>query len=158
MLQWLGLPVAASTHAVQVDRLMVLVHWLMLVLFVGWTLFFIFVLVRVRRRRHPVATYSGVHSRWPTTIEVGVLVAEIVLLAFFSIPAWSARVDGLPSAREATVVRVVGEQFAWNAHYPGPDGEFGRTDIRLVGPDNPLGLDRNDPDRKSTRLNSSHVS
>ena len=53
-----------------------------------------------------------------------------------------------PSASEAVVVRLVGEQFAWNVHYPGPDGRFGRTDIKLVSADNPLGLDRRDPDAK----------
>ena len=26
----------------------------------------------------------------------------------------------------------IGEQFAWNVHYPGPDGIFGRTDVKLV--------------------------
>jgi hypothetical protein len=35
MLQWLGLPIAASAHAGEVDRIMVLIHWLMVVLFVG---------------------------------------------------------------------------------------------------------------------------
>jgi cytochrome c oxidase subunit II len=42
------------------------------------------------------------------------------------------------------VVRVVAEQFAWNAHYPGADGMFGRTDVKLVAAENPLGLDRTD--------------
>ncbi len=46
------------------------------------------------------------------------------------------------------MVRVVAEQFAWNIHYPGPDGKFGRTDIKLVSADNPLGLDRTDPNAK----------
>jgi cytochrome c oxidase subunit 2 len=44
------------------------------------------------------------------------------------------------------VVQVTGEQFAWNIHYPGPDGRFGRTDIKLLDlQSNPLGLDRSDP-------------
>ena len=42
-------PKQASTHAAEVDQMTVLVHWLMLVLFVGWGLFFIFVLIRFRR-------------------------------------------------------------------------------------------------------------
>lgn len=144
MLQWLGLPVAASAHAGDVDRIMALVHWLMLVLFVGWSIFFVYVLVRFRRRAHPAADYRGVRGRWSTWIEGGVLVAEIILLAFFSIPFWGTNVDALPAENQSTVVRVVAEQFAWNVHYPGPDGVFGRTDIRLVSPDNPLGLDRNE--------------
>jgi cytochrome c oxidase subunit 2 len=144
-LHWLGLPVAASEHAPEVDRIMVLVHWLMLVLFVGWGTFFAFVLVRFRKRRNPVASYEGARGRWSAGIEGGVLVAEVILLAFFSIPFWSARIDARPPERQSTIVRVVAEQFAWNVHYPGPDGQFGRTDISLVSPDNPLGLDRRDP-------------
>ena len=148
MLDWLGLPVAASAHAGEIDETMVLVHWLMAVLFVGWSIFFVYVLMRFRRKAHPTASHHGLRGRWSTWIEGGVLVAEVVLLAFFSIPVWSARVDAFPSERESVVVRVVAEQFAWNVHYPGPDGQFGRTDIRLLGPANPLGLDRNDPAAK----------
>jgi cytochrome c oxidase subunit II len=145
MLDWLGLPVAASEHAGEVDQIMALVHWLMLVLFVGWGLYFVYVLVRFRRTRNPAASYRGARGRWSTGVEGGVLAAEIALLAFFSVPFWSARVDAQPPELGSTVVRVVAEQFAWNVHYPGPDGVFGRTDIRLVSPDNPLGLDRTDP-------------
>lgn len=140
----LGLPLAGSAHAGDIDQTMVLVHWLMAVLFVGWSTFFIIALIRFRRRAHPVADHRGVRGRWSTWIEAGVLLAEVILLAFFSIPIWSSRVDAFPSAQQSTVVRVVAEQFAWNVHYPGADGRFGRTELRLVGPTNPLGLDRSD--------------
>jgi hypothetical protein len=40
----------------------------------------------------------------------------------------------------------VGQQFLWNFQYAGPDGKFGRRDIKLVSASNPLGLDRSDPD------------
>ena len=76
--------------------------------------------------------------------EIAVVVVEAVLLLFYAIPAWAIRVGSFPSDTEATVVRVVAEQFAWNIHYPGPDGRFGLTDISLVASDNPLGLDRRD--------------
>jgi cytochrome c oxidase subunit II len=148
MLDWLGMPVAASAHAGDVDQIMVLVHWLMLALFVGWGAFFVYVLFRFRRGRNPNASYTGAGGRMASVVEVGVLVAEIVLLAFFSIPFWSTNVDAQPPAAGATVIRVVAEQFAWNVHYPGADGRFGRTDIVLVDPDNPLGLDRRDPAAK----------
>ena len=46
-------------------------------------------------------------------------------------------------------MRVVAEQFAWNFHYPGADGVWGRTDPTLVdAAANPLGLDRQDPAAK----------
>jgi cytochrome c oxidase subunit 2 len=46
------------------------------------------------------------------------------------------------------VVNVIAQQFAWNIHYPGPDGVFGRRDINLVDDDNVWGLDRSDPHGK----------
>ena len=66
----------------------------------------------------------------------------------------------MPSASEALVVQVTGEQFAWNIHYPGPDGKFGRTDLKLLDlQSNPLGLDRDDPAAKDdvTTLNQMHL-
>lgn len=145
MLQLLGLPEQASAHAAQIDNMVGWVHWLMAILFVGWGVFFIYTLIRFRASRNPRADYHGVKSHFSTWIEGGVALIEAVLLIGFSIPAWANRVDDLPSESEAVVVRVVAEQFLWNAHYPGADGVFGPTSIELVAADNPLGLDRNDP-------------
>jgi len=141
-------PVQASTHAAEVDQMTVLVHWLMLVLFIGWGCFFIYVLFRFRKGANPVASYTGAKGKISKGLEVGVAVIEVFLLVFYAIPAWAKRVKAFPSENEAVVVRVVAEQFAWNIHYHGPDGKFGRTDVKLVSADNPLGLDRTDPDAK----------
>src|SRR5437764_633920 len=141
-------PVQASTHAAEVDQMTIYVHWLMLVLFVGWGLFFIFVLFRFRRSANPKASYTGAKGKISKGLEVGVALIEVFLLVFYAIPAWAKRVKAFPAESEAVVVRVVAEQFAWNIHYPGPDGRFGRTDVKLVSADNPLGLDRKDPNAK----------
>ena len=148
MLNLLGLPIQASTHAGEIDHMIVLVHWLMLVLFVGWGAFFLFVLFRFRKKANPAASYTGAKGKIAKRLEWAVAVVEVVLLVFYAIPAWATRVAEFPSESEAVVVRVVGEQFAWNVHYPGPDGIFGRTDIKLVAADNPLGIDRSDPNAK----------
>jgi cytochrome c oxidase subunit 2 len=144
----LGMPVQASQHAADIDQMTILVHWLMLVLFIGWGAFFIFVLFRFRKGANPRASYTGAKGKLAKSTEVGVAIIEIVLLVGYAIPAWATRVKAFPSESEALVVRIVGEQFAWNIHYPGPDGRFGRTDISKVTADNPLGLDRTDPAAK----------
>ena len=125
-----------------------LVHWLMLVLFVGWGIFFVYVLFRFNRRSNPRASYAGAKGKLSKGLEVGIVVVEMVLLVFYAIPAWAKRVAQFPTESQAVVVRVVGEQFAWNVHYPGRDGKFGRTDINRISADNPLGLDRSDPAAK----------
>jgi cytochrome c oxidase subunit 2 len=148
MLNYLGLPIQASTHAQEIDHMISLVHWLMLVLFVGWGLFFVYVLFRFRKGANPKADYVGAKGKFSKGVEIAVVVAEAVLLVGYAIPAWATRVKQFPSENEAVVVRVVGEQFAWNVQYPGADAKFGRTDIKLVTADNPLGLDRSDPNAK----------
>ena len=148
MLNYLGLPVQASTHAGEIDHMISLVHWLMLLLFVGWGVFFVYVLFRFRKGANPRADYVGAKGKLSKGIEIAIVVAEVVLLVGYAIPAWARRVKAFPSENEATVVRVVAEQFAWNVHYPGADGKFGRTDINRVSSENPLGLDRSDPNAK----------
>jgi len=148
MANFLGIPAAAAAHAAEIDQMLVLVHWLMFVLFIGWGAFFVFVLVKFRRGANPRASYVGAKGKFAKSTEVAVALIEVILLVFYAIPAWAKRVTQFPSGSDAVIVRVVGEQFAWNVQYPGADGKFGRTDPKLVSADNPLGLDRKDPDAK----------
>jgi len=149
MTEWLGLPALAAVNGGQIDNLIGWIHIFMFVLFVGWGGFIAYCLVRFRRSRNPVADYRGVTTHASSYLEGGVAIVEAVLLLGFSIPIWAARVDHRPPESEALVVEVTGEQFAWNAHYAGPDGRFGRTDITMIDlQSNPLGLDRSDPAAK----------
>ena len=153
-------PPAASAHAGEIDRLVDIIHWLMLILFVGWGIFFAYVLFRFRRSRNPQADRVGVRSKASTWVEVGVAVAEAVLLIGFSIPLWGARVNEVPPAGDSEVLRVVAQQFAWNVWYPGADGKFGKQDLELLDEEtNPLAIDRSDPAATDdiTTINQLHL-
>ena len=139
----LGLPPLATEHGKDVDNLILYVHLLMGALFVGWLSYFLYAIFRFNARSNPKANYTGVTSHASTYIEGAVAFIEAVLLVGFAIPLW-ARVSGdLP--KNATVIRVTAEQFAWNSRYPGPDGIFGKQDLRFVNATNTLGLDPTDP-------------
>jgi cytochrome c oxidase subunit 2 len=160
MTDWLGLPALAAANGEHIDSLIGWTHIFMFILFIGWGAFFVFALFRFRKSRNPVANYAAVKSHASSYLEVGVLVVEMVLLFGFSIPLWAARVDRVPSESEALVVYVTGEQFAWNFRYAGPDGAFGKTDIKLIDiQGNPLGVDRSDPAAKDdvTTLNQLYL-
>lgn len=156
----MNFPEQASAHAAQLDNLTALVHWLMLVLFVGWGIFFVYTLIRFRKGRNPQASHAGAKAHFSTYGEAAVALIEVLLLVVFAVPIWAKRVGAIPPESEATVVKVVAEQFAWNIHYAGKDGVFGRTDSQfVVTGTNPLGLDPNDPAGKDdiVMLNELHL-
>jgi len=141
----IGLPPNASEHGYQIDHIIEFSHWFMSTLFVGWSVFFIYVLLRFRKGRHPVADHEGVKSGISTHLEFAVVLIEAVLLVGFAIPLWAKRVNQFPDNKDAILVHAVGQQFSWNFHLPGPDGQFGKRDIALLSNSNALGLDPSDP-------------
>lgn len=159
MHDWLKLPIDASAHGHDIDNLIVIIHWLMAVLFVGWGAFFVYTLIRFRKKANPRADYVGVKSHASSYLEVAVALFEGFLLVGLSIPVWADVWTNYPDEKDAVVIHVVSEQFAWNIHYPGKDGIFGRRDIKLVTAENPIGLDREDPDAKDdiTTINNLHI-
>jgi cytochrome c oxidase subunit 2 len=138
---------------------MVYVHWLMLVLFVGWSAYFVYTLWRFNVRRNAVANHEGSNSKIPKYTEIAVVVAEAVLLIGVAIPIWAKNVAQFPDPKDATVVQVMAQQFAWNVRYPGPDGKFGRQDMKLISNTNVFGVVPDDPSGKDDiqLLNEIHV-
>ncbi|MDX1679750.1 MAG: cytochrome c oxidase subunit II [Akkermansiaceae bacterium] len=145
-----GAPKNYSAHGGQVDHMIDVVHWFMIALFVGWTLFFLYCIVRFWHRNHPKASYHGVRSHLSTHLEVGVIIVEAVLLLGFAFPLWADRVDDWEEvqANNPERVRVVGWQFNWTYHYPGEDGIFGRVDPDLISGVGDIGLDLDDPNAR----------
>lgn len=153
------LPFDASAHGWAIDRLIYVIHIFMALLFVGWFTYLVIALVKFRQRPGHQAVSHPHHFKAPTYLEVGVALFEVLLLVGFSFPVMSQVKNQFPARDQAIEVRVVAEQFAWNVHYPGPDGLFGRTNIKLINPGNPIGLDPGDPAAKDdiTTINQLHV-
>jgi len=140
------LPLPASAHATDIDGMLSHVHVMILVLFAGWAVYFLYVLWRFRASRQSVAAAQGARGRIAMGIFAAVVLTESVLLVAFGLPLWFERISAAPrGGGSPLVVRVVAEQFMWNVHYPGADGEFGSTSLALVSSENPLGLNRQSP-------------
>lgn len=156
--QLMGQVPNASEHGVLIDKMLEFCHWFMLALFVGWSTFFLITLFKFHKSRNPKADYHGVKSKLSSHLEFMVVLVEAVILLGFALPLWGKRVNDFPK-EGALKVRVVGQQFAWNFHYPGPDGKFGRQDAGLISTSNPLGIDPTDPAAKDdiTTLNELHL-
>lgn len=159
MEKFLHLPVMASEHGQGVNDLVIYIHWLMISLFVGWLVYFLYALWRFRGKRNPRGDYLGVRNHASSYLEVTVAGIEGALLVFVAVPVWSRQVDKFPKESESTVIQVVAQQFAWNARYPGPDGVFGKQDMHLVSSTNTFGVDPADPKGRDDVqvLNEIHV-
>ena len=147
----------ASVEGRDNDTLMYLIHGLILILFVGWALYFIFVLIKFRERKGVKAKETHVPHAISSYIEWVVVVIEFSLLFIFSIPFWAVHQAGMPTDKNALHIKVVAQQFAWNVRYA-PSGHFGRASSRFLN-DNPMGLDPNDPDNKDniTTMNQIYI-
>lgn len=143
---------AASVHGAAVDRdfyITLATAGVLFILLQGMLAYFAF-----RNGRHA----SGRSRQWirPRFEKRFALIAGLIIfgvdLTLFAlgdsnwIKAWGPAPPGAP------VVEVMGEQFAWNFRYAGPDGVFGRTDPALISPTNPFGLDKMDPAAKDDIL------
>ena len=60
--EFLGQPPNASEHGYQIDHIIEFSHWFMAALFVGWSAFFVYVLLRFRKSRHPVAVFLNLDA------------------------------------------------------------------------------------------------
>lgn len=143
----IGMVPNSSEHGTNIDHMLEFCHWFMAALFVGWSCFFFYTIWRFNKKRNPKANYHGVKSKASLHLEVSVVLIEAVLLLGFALPLWGDRVspESWPDRDNALRVRCIAEQFAWNFHYPGPDGVFGRQNNRLISGDNAIGLDKTDP-------------
>jgi len=145
LIEALGITPNASQHGYVIDNMLEMLHWFMLVLFVGWGSFYAYTLWRFRKGKNPQANYVGATSHLPTKLEGGVLVLEVVLLMSFAAPIWANRVDDWPKGPNVIHLSAVGQQFLWNFDYFGADQTEGHRDISLVSGTNSLGIDRKDP-------------
>src|SRR5260370_7862645 len=111
MNEFLGQPPNASSHGYQIDHIIEFCHWFMGALFLGWSAFFIFVLIRFRKSRHPAADHQGVKSGISSHLEFSVVLIEAVLLLGFAIPLWPKPSHNFPPPNEALLVHFFAPQL-----------------------------------------------
>ena len=138
-------PELVSQNGGDIDGLIIAVHLLMLVLFVGWIIYYFVALWKFLASSNPKADYKGVKSKTITnSIEGAVIVAELVLVVVATY-YWNFYVNKSDDFSDDSVIRVTAEQFAWSARYPGADGKLGAQSKTLVSGANPFGIDKTDP-------------
>jgi cytochrome c oxidase subunit II len=139
---WWWTPIASNWA--YIDHTIIITFWITGVVFVAVVLFTAYCVYRFRHRPGNTAHYepeSKLLEMWLTVV-TGVGVAAMLAPGLY---VWHQFVT-VPA--DATEIEVVGRQWSWAYRLPGKDGRLGTSDTRNVSPDNPLGVNANDPNGK----------
>lgn len=142
------LPPNISAHGEGIDHLITTLHYFMAILFIGWGAYLLYCLIFFRARAGHKADVTPKHFNLPKYLEIGVVAIEVMLLIFFSFPIWAKVKTEFPDPKDAVNIVITAEQFAWNVHYPGKDGVFGKTSNEKMDGTNPVGVDRESAEGK----------
>ena len=136
---WWWTPIASNWG--YIDSTIVITFWITGAVFVAVVLFMAYCVYRFRHQPGRRAIYEPESKRlelWLTVV-TGVGVAAMLAPGLF---VWQ---QFITVPQDATDIEIVGQQWQWSFRLPGPDGKLGTSDVRLVSPDNPLGVSREDP-------------
>lgn len=127
------LPVGAAASAGFIDRQFTLTFIIMGIVFLAAQLGLGYIVWRYRATpSSPPVSYS--HGN--TTMEIvwtGLTAVLFIGLTLMGSSVWaSQRFDAAEAG--AVQVEVTGMQFAWYFRYPGPDGKYGATSVKLMDP------------------------
>lgn len=81
-------------------------------------------------------------------LEVIWTVIPAVVMTFLvvgGLDAWNEVMADVKPDEEVLEIEATGYQFAWEIRYPGPDGQLGARNYKLINGTNPLGQDWTDP-------------
>jgi len=136
---WWWTPIASNWR--YIDETILITFWITGVVFTAVVLFMAWCVFRYRNRSGRRASYEPENKRleWWLTVVTAIGVAAMLAPGLF---VWS-RFITVPA--DASVVEIVGQQWRWSYRLPGADGRLGTSDVRLIGPDNPLGINPADP-------------
>ena len=111
------------------------------IVFVAVNLFMAYAIIRYRHKEGAKAKYEPENKK----LEVWLTILTTIGVAAMLTPGlfvWAKFVNVPEGAIE---IEAIGQQWQWTFRLPGEDGEFGTVDAKLIGVDNPFGLDPEDP-------------
>lgn len=136
---WWWTPIASNWG--YIDTTLVVTFWITGIVFAAVILFMAYCVFKFRHKDGARADYEPENKKLELWLTVITSVGVAALLAPGLI-VWGQYIS-VPD--EATEIEVFAQQWSWSYRLPGEDQALGRSDSRLVAPDNPLGVDPADP-------------
>jgi cytochrome c oxidase subunit 2 len=135
-------PPVASEHGEITDNLFWITMWITVLAFVIiFIVMFWFTYAYRYDKNRKAAFFADNHYLEITWTVVPAIV--LALLIFKGLRTWND-ITG-PASKDAVIIEVVGQQFAWTARYPGvKDKELGQHNYKMIDANNEFGLDLRD--------------
>ena len=136
---WWFTPIASNWG--YIDNTIVITFWITGVAFVAIISFMAYCVFRFRHRPETRAAYEPENKRleWWLTVLTSLAVAGLLTPGLF---VWKQFIT-VPAG--ADTIEIMAQQWQFNFRLPGKDGVLGTSDTRNVSPENPFGLNPNDP-------------
>ncbi|UVK46558.1 cytochrome c oxidase subunit II [Mesorhizobium sp. AR07] len=136
---WWSTPIASNWG--YIDSTLVITFWITGTVFSAVVLFMAYCVYRFRHKEGQKANYEPESRKLESWLTAFTAVGVAALLAP-GLFVWSQFVT-VP--KDATEVEVVAQQWQWSFRLPGVNGKLGTSNARLISPDNPLGINPQDP-------------
>ena len=136
---WWWTPIATDWS--YIDHTINITFWITGFVFTAVIAFMAYCVFRFHHKEGRRADYNPENKKLEWWLSVGTGIGVAAMLApglvvwhqFVTVPA------------DATEVEIMGQQWQWSFRLPGKDGRLGTSDVRNISPENPMGLNRDDP-------------
>lgn len=137
------LPPAASEHGVVIDNLMNTTWIIIFPVFIITQILLFYFCWKYAYNKNRKAEFFA-HSTKLELLWTAVPAIVLTILILYGLDSWNKIMTPVPQEKNPVYIELYGRQFDWTARYPGQDGEFGTSDVRLIEGTNMLGLDTTD--------------
>src|SRR5258708_26848086 len=125
--QWGWLQPTITSMGRDIDHLYMIIMWIVIILFIltQGLLIFSVIFFRQKKGKKPASFHGSTGAEIAWTITPALILG---ILTYLSASMWNQIRMNFPKDKDAVVVQVMAEQFAWNFRYAGQDGVFGTAD------------------------------
>lgn len=143
---WWLTPIASNWR--YIDSTIFITFWITGAVFTAVVCFMAYCVFRFRHEAGRRAAYEPENKKLEGWLAIITAVGVAAMLA----PGLFVWKQFVTAPDDAAVFEAVGQQWQWSFRLPGKTGRLGTSDTRYVSPDNPLGLNPNDPSGKDNVL------
>ena len=133
----------ASAHGKVLDDMFKVTLFLTGIVFVITQILLFYFAFKYRARKGGKALFIPHNDK----LEVFWTIIPAVVMTFLvvgGLDAWNEVMSDVKDGEDYIEIEATGFQFGWNLRYPGPDGQLGAKNFRLISGSNPIGQDWKD--------------